>query len=35
MGGTMLVIAIVGLLVNIGMFALLHGGDRETSTCAP
>ena len=29
MGGTMLAIAVVGLLVNIGMFLLLHGGDRE------
>ena len=29
LGGTMLVIATVGLLVNIGMFLLLHGGDRE------
>ena len=29
MGGTMLVIAAVGLAVNIGMFVLLHGGDRE------
>ncbi len=29
MGGTMLVIAGVGLLVNVGMFLLLHGGDRD------
>lgn len=29
MGGTMLAIAIVGLLVNIVAFALLHGGSRE------
>lgn len=29
LGGTMLAIAIVGLLVNVGMFALLHGGDRQ------
>ncbi len=29
LGGTMLVIAVIGLLVNVGMFALLHGGDRE------
>lgn len=29
MGGTMLVIAVVGLLVNIIAFALLHGGSRE------
>ena len=28
-GGLMLVIAGLGLLVNIGAFALLHGGDRE------
>ncbi len=29
LGGTMLAIAIVGLLVNIGMFLLLHGGNRD------
>ena len=29
LGGTMLVIAILGLLVNLGAFAILHGGSRE------
>ncbi len=29
LGGIMLVIAAVGLLVNVGMFLLLHGGNRE------
>lgn len=29
MGGTMLTIAVVGLLVNIVAFALLHGGSRD------
>lgn len=29
LGGTMLVIAIGGLLVNIAVFAILHGADRE------
>ena len=29
LGGTMLAIATVGLAVNIGMFLLLHGGDRK------
>ncbi|MCB2055883.1 MAG: cation diffusion facilitator family transporter [Geminicoccaceae bacterium] len=29
LGGTMLVIAILGLLVNIGAFLLLHGADRN------
>lgn len=29
LGGTMLVVAILGLLVNIAAFLVLHGGDRE------
>ncbi len=29
LGGTMLVVALAGLAVNIAAFALLHGGDRE------
>ena len=29
LGGPMLVVAILGLLVNIGSFFVLHGGDRE------
>lgn len=29
LGGTMLVIAFIGLLVNLGIFALLQGGDRQ------
>jgi len=29
LGGTMLVIAVIGLLVNIAAFAILHGGSRE------
>jgi cobalt-zinc-cadmium efflux system protein len=29
LGGPMLVIAIIGLAVNIGMFFVLHGADRE------
>ncbi|MER8413144.1 cation diffusion facilitator family transporter [Mesorhizobium sp. M1342] len=29
LGGPMLVVAILGLLVNIGSFLVLHGGDRE------
>ena len=29
LGGMMLVVAIVGLLVNIGAFLLLHGGDHK------
>ncbi len=29
LGGTMLVIATIGLAVNIGIFLLLHGGDRR------
>ncbi|RWQ20245.1 cation diffusion facilitator family transporter [Mesorhizobium sp.] len=30
LGGPMLVVAILGLLVNIGAFFVLHGGDRES-----
>ncbi|MER9606338.1 cation diffusion facilitator family transporter [Mesorhizobium sp. M0239] len=30
LGGPMLVVAILGLLVNIGSFVVLHGGDRES-----
>ncbi|UVK50793.1 cation diffusion facilitator family transporter [Mesorhizobium sp. AR02] len=30
LGGPMLVVAILGLLVNIGSFLVLHGGDRES-----
>ncbi|SER38445.1 cobalt-zinc-cadmium efflux system protein [Faunimonas pinastri] len=30
LGGSMMVIAVVGLIVNIGCFAILHGGDRES-----
>jgi cobalt-zinc-cadmium efflux system protein len=29
LGGLMLVIAVIGLLINIAAFAILHGGDRE------
>jgi len=29
LGGPMLVVAIAGLLVNIGSFFVLHGGDKE------
>ena len=29
LGGPMLVIAVVGLAVNVGMFFVLHGADRE------
>jgi cobalt-zinc-cadmium efflux system protein len=29
MGGTMLAVAVLGLLVNVAAFALLHGGDRD------
>ena len=29
LGGTMLAIAAIGLFVNIGIFLLLHGGDRQ------
>lgn len=29
LGGLMLVIAVLGLLVNLAAFAILHGGDRE------
>ncbi len=29
LGGTMLVIAAIGLLVNVGIFLLLHGGNRN------
>lgn len=29
LGGPMLVVAVLGLLVNIGSFLVLHGGDRE------
>lgn len=29
LGGTMLVIAVLGLLVNLAAFAILHGGSRE------
>ncbi len=29
LGGTMLAVAVVGLLVNIGIFLVLHGADRE------
>lgn len=29
LGGTMMAVAVVGLLVNIGAFWLLHGADRE------
>jgi cobalt-zinc-cadmium efflux system protein len=30
LGGPMLVVAIAGLLVNIGCFFVLHGGDRQS-----
>lgn len=30
LGGPMLVIAVLGLLVNVGVFLVLHGGDRES-----
>ena len=30
LGGPMLAIAVLGLLVNIGAFFVLHGGDRES-----
>lgn len=30
LGGPMLAVAILGLLVNIGSFFVLHGGDRES-----
>lgn len=30
LGGPMLVIAALGLLVNVGVFFILHGGDRES-----
>ncbi|TPK98833.1 cation transporter [Mesorhizobium sp. B2-4-12] len=30
LGGPMLVVAVLGLLVNIGSFLALHGGDRES-----
>lgn len=30
LGGPMLVVAVLGLLVNIGSFLVLHGGDRES-----
>ncbi|QPC91047.1 cation diffusion facilitator family transporter [Mesorhizobium sp. INR15] len=30
LGGPMLVVAILGLLVNIGSFFVLHGGDRDS-----
>lgn len=30
LGGPMLAIAVLGLLVNIGAFYVLHGGDRES-----
>ncbi|TPN54969.1 MULTISPECIES: cation diffusion facilitator family transporter [unclassified Mesorhizobium] len=30
LGGPMLVVAILGLLVNLGSFFVLHGGDRES-----
>lgn len=30
LGGAMLVIAAFGLLVNVGVFFVLHGGDRES-----
>lgn len=30
LGGPMLVVAIAGLLVNIGSFFVLHGGDRDS-----
>lgn len=29
LGGTMLAVALLGLIVNIAAFALLHGGDRD------
>ncbi|HET6467690.1 MAG TPA: cation diffusion facilitator family transporter [Geminicoccaceae bacterium] len=29
LGGMMLAIAVLGLIVNVGAFLLLHGGDRE------
>jgi cobalt-zinc-cadmium efflux system protein len=29
LGGLMLVIALIGLIVNLGAFVILHGGDRE------
>ncbi|MEJ2347365.1 MAG: cation diffusion facilitator family transporter [Gammaproteobacteria bacterium] len=29
LGGTMLVVAVLGLVVNIAGFAILHGGDRD------
>src|SRR5690606_33158358 len=29
LGGPMLVIAVLGLLVNVAAFLVLHGGDRE------
>lgn len=29
LGGVMLVVAVVGLLVNLAAFAILHGGDRD------
>ena len=28
-GGLMLVVAAIGLLVNIAAFMILHGGDRQ------
>jgi cobalt-zinc-cadmium efflux system protein len=30
LGGPMLAVAVAGLLVNLGAFAILHGGDRES-----
>ncbi len=30
LGGPMLIVAVLGLLVNIAGFAVLHGGDRES-----
>ncbi|TIU81198.1 MAG: cation transporter, partial [Mesorhizobium sp.] len=30
LGGPMLVVATAGLLVNIGSFFVLHGGDRDS-----
>jgi cobalt-zinc-cadmium efflux system protein len=30
LGGPMLAVAAAGLLVNVGAFAILHGGDRES-----
>ena len=30
LGGAMLVIAALGLMVNVGVFLVLHGGDRES-----